>query len=347
MIPLQAARLSSIAALLIAASVPALCGDWNPRLAAQYLDARQKEWAEWKQAAAPGGTCFSCHTNMTYLLARPALRRALGETAPTPYETGLLNGLRTRLATRDTTAGYPPFKKEPLATQALGVDTIFAALFLTQNEQALDRLWAVQLHDGKTKGAWPWFQVALDPWEMPESPFYGASLAALAVASAPAEYRARQDVREHVAELSGYLRNEQASQPMHNRLMLLWASTAMPDLLPKATRKSLIKELAGLQQPDGGWTIASLGPFKEHPDAPVSAGSNGYATGFAAFVMVKAGVKGPALTKALQWLRTHQDAATGTWEATSMNKHFEPGGMQDQFMRDAATSFASLALLLE
>jgi len=63
--------------------------------------------------------------------------------------------------------------------------------------------------------------------------------------------------------------------------------------------------------------------------------------------MVKAGVKGPALTKALQWLRTHQDAATGTWEATSMNKHFEPGGMQDQFMRDAATSFASLALLLE
>jgi len=27
-----------------------------------------------------------------------------------------------------------------------------------------------------------------------------------------------------------------------------------------------------------------------------------------------------------------------------MNKHFTPGSMQDQFMRDAATGFAALAL---
>ena len=45
--------------------------------AAQYLDARQQAWFEWKPAIASGrGPCLSCHTGMTYLLARPALREA-------------------------------------------------------------------------------------------------------------------------------------------------------------------------------------------------------------------------------------------------------------------------------
>src|SRR5271166_5953504 len=82
--------------LLLIAALPAWCGDWSPRLAADYLDSRQKEWLAWSVAKAPGGTCFSCHTNMTYLLARPALRKVLGEAQPTEYETALLEGLRTR-----------------------------------------------------------------------------------------------------------------------------------------------------------------------------------------------------------------------------------------------------------
>ena len=57
----------------------AQCADWSPRLAAEYLEGRQKEWFAWPAAKAPGGPCISCHTGMTYLLARPALRKALGE----------------------------------------------------------------------------------------------------------------------------------------------------------------------------------------------------------------------------------------------------------------------------
>src|ERR1039458_8392900 len=55
-----------------------LCGGWDARLAASYLDARQQEWLRWPPAKATGGTCLSCHTGATYLLARPAFRLAPG-----------------------------------------------------------------------------------------------------------------------------------------------------------------------------------------------------------------------------------------------------------------------------
>ena len=58
---------------------PLAGADWNPRLAAQYLDSRQKEWFAWPRANAGAKPCVSCHTGVTYLLARPALREALGE----------------------------------------------------------------------------------------------------------------------------------------------------------------------------------------------------------------------------------------------------------------------------
>src|SRR5690242_10604158 len=99
-------------------ALPALCGDWNPRLAAQYLDSRQMQWFAWKPAAAPGGTCFSCHTGMTYLLARPALRRELGETQPTEYEKRLLDGLSARADKRDPKDISLSITKEPRASQA-------------------------------------------------------------------------------------------------------------------------------------------------------------------------------------------------------------------------------------
>src|SRR5207237_3004097 len=101
--------------LMILAASPGLCGDWNKRLAADYLDSREKEWFEWKTAKAPGGTCVSCHTNLTYLMVRPALRQALGEGGRTPYETGLLDSLRARASKRDIKDVSPAFTKEPLA----------------------------------------------------------------------------------------------------------------------------------------------------------------------------------------------------------------------------------------
>jgi hypothetical protein len=319
----------SRAVVCFALSVLAVPGaDWNPRLAAQYLDSRQKEWFDWPTANSAAKPCVSCHTGMTYLLARPALRKALGEEAPTAYETGLLASLRSRVD-----------KREPANSQGLGVESIMAARFLATAD-AYDRMWALQLHEGPAKGAWNWFSLELDPWETPESRFYGAAMAAMSV---PAKDHGRPEAQELIA----YLTRERAHQPLHHRLMLLWASTRFPSVLPAAARTAIVDEAWKKQQPDGSWTTEALGPFEAHPNAPHAEGSNAYATAFAAYVLQQTAgdAPNPKLARALAWLRTHQNAECGCWQAVSMNKQFEPGSMQSKFMADAATSFAVLALL--
>jgi squalene-hopene/tetraprenyl-beta-curcumene cyclase len=344
--------------VFVLAALPGFCNDWNPRLAADYLDSRQKEWFAWAPAKASGGPCFSCHTGMTYLLARPALRRALGESRPTPYETGLVDGLRARVEKKSGKDISPAFANEPLASQAMGVESIFSALFLasqdadsgtmsTATQQAFDRMWSLQSQDWKAKGAWAWFSLNLDPWEMPESQFIGATLAALAVGTAPADYRKRPEVREDVAALSAYLAREHQAQPLHNRLYLLWASTRLPEALPENLRKAILDEVWRTQESDGGWTMKALGPWTEHSAAPSSSGSNAYATGFVAFVLGNAGIDrtDARLVRARQWLKSRQNREFGYWTADSMNKVFKPDSMMVKFMQDAATSFAALALI--
>jgi squalene-hopene/tetraprenyl-beta-curcumene cyclase len=298
-----------------------LCADWSPRLAADYLDGRQKEWFAWKTAQTAGGPCISCHTGVTYLLVRPELRRKLGETEPTSYETGLLRTLHS--------PGFAGgFFKEPLVQQTTGVQRIHSAL-LTGDLQSL---WPLQITQGKDKGAWNWFHLELDPWEMPESTYYGATLAAIAIG-------ADSSHPEQIALLKDYLRREYGSQPMHNKLTLLWASTKMPGILPD--KKNLVEEIWKLQQPDGGWTMESLGPWKR-PSR--STGSDAYATGLATYaLLIDHNTKG--LQKALNWLKSHQDRQHGFWASSSMNKDYPADSMMVKFMQDAATGFAALALL--
>jgi squalene-hopene/tetraprenyl-beta-curcumene cyclase len=319
--------------LLIFATALGFCADWSPQLAARYLDSRQKEWFAWKPAASANGPCVSCHTGMTYLLARPALRRKLGESEPTSYESGLLDRLRAQ-------AGSKP----PANIQ--GVEVIFAALFLAQQDSgalsdatklSFDQLWSLQRKDGGLH----WYSANLDPWETEPSFFYGAALGALAVGSVPAQYRNQGRVKELVA----YLQDGWQARPLHHRLALLWASSKLPEVLP--ARQPLIDEIWKAQQPDGGWTIESLGPWMAHPDATASEGSNGYATGFVAYVLQKAGVprSHPSLVRALAWLKSHQDRESGAWPAKSMNKQYPPDSMPVRFLQDAATAFAALALV--
>ncbi|MCD6032867.1 MAG: putative squalene-hopene cyclase, partial [Thermomicrobiales bacterium] len=139
--------------LLLAAlvAVPCFAADWNPRAAADYLDAREKEWFAWPASnLAGGGKCVSCHTGLTYLVARPALRRLLNEPAPTEHETGLLDSLRARVSKSAPIDLYPK-SKEPTQTGLAAVEAIFAALFLGTPD-TFDRMWALQTQSG----AWPW-----------------------------------------------------------------------------------------------------------------------------------------------------------------------------------------------
>jgi squalene-hopene/tetraprenyl-beta-curcumene cyclase len=337
---------------------PLFAADWNPKLAAKYLDERQRQWFEWPIAKAPGGPCVSCHTGLPYLLARPSLRKALGETTKTEFERGLLEGLQTRLASGESM--FKSFKKEPLRSQGLCVEAMLSVIALGLNDDApretrkkvtkasWDRLWSLENPAGarREKELWPWFNLELHPYESEASAYYGATLVAIA-AGRDLTGSDRRRASAQLRSLTDYMRQDFQNQPLHNRLMALWASTKLPGIVDQSSRDNLVREVWQLQESDGGWPIAALGPWTDRPSKPESTGSNAYGTALVVFTLQQAGVacSDAKLERAKAWLRSHQNPQTGAWPSLSMNKQYRQDSLQIGFMDDAATSFAVLALL--
>jgi squalene-hopene/tetraprenyl-beta-curcumene cyclase len=67
--------------------------------------------------------------------------------------------------------------------------------------------------DGKDRGAWEWPDFQRDPWATADSPFYGTTLAALAVGTAPAEYQRRPQIGQQLNAMTEYLQREAPTQP--------------------------------------------------------------------------------------------------------------------------------------
>jgi hypothetical protein len=327
-----------VAAMLLV-PLAAWCGDWNAAAAAKYLDGRAAEWAAWPRAAKDGGPCVSCHTTLGYLMARPALR-APGEAGPTEWEKGLIAGVKVRTAaaakpaTTDNTQAV-------LAALVLSMDDARRGKGLSkETEAAFHTMWSTQREDG----AWGWTSANLEPWEVPESVYYGAALAAAATGIAPDGYKDRPEIQGNIGRLRAYLTENRDRQPMANLLVLLWASVKMHGWQPKL--QSFADEVWSKQSADGGWTLAALGPWRDRPNAPAApGGSSAYATAWASAMLRLAGVKAdePHLARALGWLRARQ-SADGSWDAVSMNHKYEAGSMMEKFMRDATTAYAVLAL---
>ena len=330
------ARLIALALLPLAA----WCGDWNAAGAAKYLDGRAAEWAVWKRAAREGGPCVSCHTTLGYLIVRPALRRDLHESAPTEFETGLIAGVRTRTA-KPAGAVRADNTQAVLAALVLAMDDARGGKGLSKETEAAFRtMWATQRPDG----AWGWTDARLEPWEVKQSEYLGAALAMAATGIAPDGYRNRKEIKLNVIRLKDYVQEHTAGQPLASRLVLLWGAVRLNG--PGRNQQPVADEAWKKQNPDGGWSLASLGPWNQREDAPPQPeGSSALATAWTAGMLKLAGVgtQEPAMDRALTWLRTHQQP-DGSWEAVSMNKHFEAGSMEEKFMRDAATAYASLAL---
>jgi len=325
--------MTRVIALLLALGSTLSAADWDPAAAARFLDDRQKEWFSWPRAKTPEGTCVSCHTGMPYLLARPALRKRLGEAAPTEWETKLLDRLRDH-------AG------DERKVNIQGPEIIFGALFLGRDEpageaagRARTQLAALRREEGPLQGVWQWYSANLEPWESPGSFSFGAALGGWSAAATGAG-------PEALAPTVAWLREHRAEAPLHNRLAMLWASPKLPGLFTEGERRALIEEVLAKQQADGSWTIASLGPWMEEKNAPPQpAGGHPYATAVAAFVLEQTGVRDPGVGRARAWLASHQDRETGAWLAPSMNKVYPQGSVESKFMQDAATAFAALALL--
>jgi len=353
-------------------AAPKVSNSWDPKAAAAYLDYRAGWWMEWTGSARDHGTfCISCHTALPYALSRPSLHAALAEPGPSANERRLIDNVIQRVRLRkDVGPYYSDRGYDHKTAESRGTEAVLNALILAshdaQNGQlsddtraAFDNMWALQQTSGDNRGSWVWLEFDQEPWEANDSAYYGAALAAIAVGTAPGNYGSAPEIQAPLSRLRDYLNRESATQSTINHVFLLWASAKLPGLLAPDQQKAIIKEILSKQQADGGWRLASItwrwngwnlrsfvNMWLREDGTPMEGNSDGVATGIIAFVLQETGVPrdNSHLKRGISWLMSNQNAAEGSWPASSVNKRRHLSSDTGRFMSDAATAFAVLAL---
>jgi squalene-hopene/tetraprenyl-beta-curcumene cyclase len=345
---------------------------WDPKAAAAYLDQREATWMQWPGAARDHDTsCVSCHTVLPYILSRPVLRSALAENAPSAGERKLLDNVTKRVQLWNQTDPYYSDKeyRGNKAAESRGTESVLNALILANDDAqnghlsdvtraAFSNMWALQQTEGSGKGAWSWLQFGMEPWEADDSQYYGAALAAIAVGSAPGNYRSAPEIQEKIALLRDYLNREYGTQSTMNHAVLLWASAKLPGLVAPERQRLIIQEISDAQRSDGGWGLSPLTWPKDRYLHSLIRGwlrsdgttqdrkSDGVATGLITFALRQSGIpsEDPRLARGRAWLASNQNRADGSWPAFSLTKRRDPSSNVGHFMTDAATAYAVLAL---
>jgi len=333
---------------------------WDAAAAARYLDTRLDWWRHWPKAQRDHETvCISCHTALPHVLGRPSLRATLGEHARSPAELAMFDDVTKRVYMWHDVDPFYTDQKNGMAKsgEARGVESVLNALFLvtrdnerglfgTDTRRAFAQMWALQMQSGDLKGGFPWLNFHLEPWESPSATYWGATLAALAVARAPASYSADPAIAPQIEALRGYLRGGLTGQSLYSRALILIADSELHGVADPAQREAIVAELVTAQGADGGWSLPALAPWQRVDKSPLPTTSDGYATAIVAFALREsASASGAAsLDKAKRWLIAHQDKASGAIPAKSINKDRQAGTDAYLFMTDHATGIAALVL---
>ncbi len=339
---------------------PSRAPAWDAAAAARYLDSRMEWWRQWPKSERDQGTrCVSCHTSLPHTLARPSLRNELGETRESAAEMAMFGDVVKRVYLWDKVEPFYPDQKVgvPKSSESRGVEAVLNALILATRDQergflgpdtrqAFVNMWSVQMKTGDLKGGFAWLNFHLEPFESPTATYWGATLAALAVARAPAGYAADPAIAPQIEALRAYLRTGLTGQSLYTRTLLLWADTQIHDVLDAGQRQQIIAELTAAQQADGGWNLPGLSTWQRRDGSALPQESDGYATAVIALVLREAGM--PAGTRPLKaaraWLAAHQDRKSGAIPARSINKDRQPETDAYLFMTDEATGMAALAM---
>ena len=326
---------------------------WDPKIAATYLDARTKAWTS-GGAMDHGTFCVSCHTALTYGLARPVMRSELGENQASSVERQLLESVTKRVQLWDQVQPYlgdkngGPGTESVLNALVLSREDALSGHLTETTKQALRIMWSQQTKMGERAGAWPWHNFGNEPWEAPDSVYWGATLAAVTTGTAPDGYLSTPTIQTDFELLKAYLRKGIDDKSLFNRVGLLWASTKIPDLITKEQKATIVSDVVSKQRADGGWSTASLIPpsWTRHDKTPQESRSDGYGTGLVAYVLEQAGTRRTSreLQRALSWLAQNQDRITGSWPTVSPNITRDASTDSGKFMTDAATAYAVLAL---
>lgn len=287
--------------------------------AVTYLDQGATAWTAAKN-------CISCHTNGSYMQTRPALTPILGKPEEEMREF-YVDQLEVfeKMEPEKRQVGTNPAQIIYLAAGLSEWDAHVSKELSEETKRALDLMFAIQ----RENGTWG----TLDCWPPFESDAYHlATVAAMGAGTAP-EWLGSElndSSRKGVERLKVYLQQE---KPPHDysRVLLLWASARIPDLLTAERKGELIVMVRGHQKEDGGWsTRAFAAPeawgkgnraerLKGEPDAADPA-SDGHLTGLATLVLLEQGVTAddPAIAKGLEWLKKNQ-RGSGRWWTKSLN----------------------------
>lgn len=356
---LPAAALCAAAVISHAGAAPARTAGWDAGAAARYLDSRLDWWRQWPKAERDHGTrCISCHTSLPHTLATPALRAQLATARRGVSDMAMFDDVVKRVYLWSEVEPFYPDQTRglPKSSESRGVESVLNALVLATRDQerghlgpdtrqAFANMWGQQLQNGDMKGGFAWLNFKLEPFESPTATYWGATLAALAVARAPDGYAADPAVAPKLEALRAYLRTG-LTGALHTRMLILWADSAVHGILDEGQKRTIIADLLAVQRGDGGWSLPSLAAWRRIDASVLPGESDGYATAVIALVLREAGTppNAPALTSARAWIAAHQDKATGALPARSINKDRQPGTDAYLFMTDAATGMAALAM---
>jgi len=289
--------------------------------AAKFLDQSSLHWTQSRK-------CFTCHTNFSYLMARPAVSSEVK--AHQQIRTALEELVENRWAKQG-----PRWDAEVvMSAMALAHnDNATTGKLHATTRKALDRMWTLQQKDG----GFDWLKCGWPPMESDDH--YGAAVALIATHSAPMDYANTSAAQQGLKKIHHYLK-QNPPPTLHHWAMLMWADSYGAKSLTTQQRNAAVKELFGLQKKDGGWAIATLGQWdRADGKEQDTTTSDGYATGFVIYTLRRSGI--PAQNKQIQkgiaWLKANQ-RVSGRWYTRSLNKD------KKHYISNAGTAFAVLAL---